>query len=49
MWRVYVIEKFESTVSISEQHVDFDESGVKLRLTILDTPGFCESLNGEDR
>ncbi|KAI1291858.1 Septin-2 [Halotydeus destructor] len=38
----------KSTVDIASQTVDIEERGVKLRLTVVDTPGFGEGLNSSD-
>ncbi|KAF6018869.1 SEPT4 [Bugula neritina] len=45
---VGVEDRLDSTVSIHAQNLDIEESGVKLRLTIIDTPGFSDSLHGKD-
>ncbi|KAM4699885.1 septin-5-like isoform 2-T2 [Discoglossus pictus] len=36
------------TVEIVKQTVDIQEKGVRLRLTIVDTPGYGEAINNED-
>lgn len=38
-------DTIKQTVSISAQQVDVEEKGVKLKLTVVDTPGFGESLD----
>ena len=43
------LDRITSSTKIEAQNLDIEEAGVKLRLTIIDTPGFCDSLNGEDR
>ncbi|XP_067934241.1 septin-4-like isoform X2 [Watersipora subatra] len=43
-----VEDRLESTVKVESQNIDIEEAGVKLRLTIIDTPGFSDSLHGED-
>lgn len=40
-------EKINQTVSITKTTVDILENGVKLRLTIVDTPGFGDCLNND--
>lgn len=37
------------TVEIEKTEVNIEESGIKLKLTIVDTPGFGESLAGVDQ
>uniref|UniRef100_A0A0L8GKA9 Septin-type G domain-containing protein n=1 Tax=Octopus bimaculoides TaxID=37653 RepID=A0A0L8GKA9_OCTBM len=41
-------EKITQTVKIDASTVEIEERGVKLRLTVVDTPGFGDSLNSED-
>jgi septin 2 len=41
-------EQIERTVKIQTSAAVIDERGVKLRLTVVDTPGYAESLNNED-
>ncbi|XP_012944970.1 septin-2 [Aplysia californica] len=41
-------EKIEQTVKIDASTVEIEERGVKLRLTVVDTPGFGDSLNSVD-
>ncbi len=43
-----VAERIKKTVSIEASTVEIEERGVKLRLTIVDTPGFGEAINGND-
>lgn len=38
-------EKIQQTVKIDASSVEIEERGVKLRLTVVDTPGFGDSLN----
>lgn len=45
----YVAEKLQKTVTIEKKYMEIEERGVKLRLTIVDTPGYNDSLCGEDR
>ena len=40
-------ELIEQTVSIDATTVDIEEKGVKLRLTVVDTPGFGDAVNNE--
>uniref|UniRef100_A0A8D8Q6B4 Septin n=1 Tax=Cacopsylla melanoneura TaxID=428564 RepID=A0A8D8Q6B4_9HEMI len=36
------------TTSIEKKSMDIEERGVKLRLTVVDTPGFGDSINSEE-
>lgn len=36
------------TVEITKHAVDIEEKGVKLRLTIVDTPGFGDAVNNTE-
>ncbi|XP_023290793.1 septin-2 [Orussus abietinus] len=42
------LERVEKTTSIEKKTMDIEERGVRLRLTIVDTPGFGDAVNGED-
>lgn len=44
----YVVEKVTRTVKIEAKTVDIEERGVKLRLTVVDTPGFGDAINSEN-
>ena len=37
----------EQTVKIEKKMLEIEERGVKLRLTIVDTPGFGDAVNNE--
>ncbi|XP_049277463.1 septin-4 [Anopheles funestus] len=43
-----VEERIEKTTRIDKKTLDIEEKGVKLRLTIVDTPGFGDAVNCED-
>jgi len=43
-----VEERVAKTVHVEKKHMEIEERGVKLRLTIVDTPGFNDSVNAED-
>uniref|UniRef100_A0A674EMJ6 Zgc:63587 n=1 Tax=Salmo trutta TaxID=8032 RepID=A0A674EMJ6_SALTR len=49
---IYVIspsvEKIERTVQIEASTVEIEERGVKLRLTVVDTPGYGDAINSQD-
>lgn len=38
-------ERINQTVEIIKHTVDIEEKGVKLKLTIVDTPGFGDAVN----
>lgn len=41
-------ENVERTVKIEATTVDIEERGVKLKLTVVDTPGFADAINSEN-
>lgn len=41
-------EKIERTVQIEASTVEIEERGVKLRLTVVDTPGYGDAINSQD-
>ncbi|XP_067011745.1 septin-2 isoform X1 [Anabrus simplex] len=43
-----VSERVEKTTSIEKKVMDIEERGVKLRLTVVDTPGFGDAVNCEE-
>lgn len=44
----YLTEKIERTVQIEASTVEIEERGVKLRLTVVDTPGYGDAINSQD-
>ncbi|XP_044058144.1 septin 4b isoform X10 [Siniperca chuatsi] len=42
------IERITQTVEITKHTVDIEEKGVKLKLTIVDTPGFGDAVNNTE-
>lgn len=42
------VEKIEQTVKIDASTVEIEERGVKLRLTVVDTPGYGDAINCKD-
>lgn len=44
----YPTEKIERTVQIEASTVEIEERGVKLRLTVVDTPGYGDAINSQD-
>ncbi|CAF0964597.1 unnamed protein product [Brachionus calyciflorus] len=43
-----VTEKISKTISITTRTAELEEKGVKLKLTVVDTPGFGDSLNTDE-
>lgn len=41
-------ERINQTVEIIKHTVDIEEKGVKLKLTIVDTPGFGDAVNNNE-
>lgn len=41
-------EKIQQTVKIEASTVEIEERGVKLRLTVVDTPGFADSISSQN-
>ncbi|XP_065197436.1 septin-2-like [Sycon ciliatum] len=41
-------ERIEQTVQLETSTVDIEEKGVRLRLTVVDTPGFGDAINNYD-
>ncbi|XP_072043993.1 septin-5-like isoform X2 [Amphiura filiformis] len=41
-------ERISQTVEIQQSTVDIEEHGVRLKLTVVDTPGFGDSVNSND-
>ncbi|XP_052233544.1 septin-5-like isoform X2 [Dreissena polymorpha] len=41
-------ERIHKTVEMEKKELEIEERGVKLKLTIVDTPGFNDSINAED-
>lgn len=44
----YIAERINQTVEIIKHTVDIEEKGVKLKLTIVDTPGFGDAVNNNE-
>ncbi|XP_067932205.1 septin-1-like [Watersipora subatra] len=42
------VDKVKQTVKIDASSVEIEERGVKLRLTVVDTPGFGDAINTDD-
>ena len=43
-----VEDRIEKTTRIEKKTIDIEERGVRLRLTVVDTPGFGDAINCED-
>lgn len=43
------LEKTKQTVKLDASTVEIEERGVKLRLTVVDTPGFGDAIDNSDR
>ncbi|VDK38396.1 unnamed protein product [Dibothriocephalus latus] len=41
-------ERIHKVTKIEKRQIELDERGVKLRLTIVDTPGFNDAVNAEE-
>ncbi|XP_030828186.1 septin-5 isoform X2 [Strongylocentrotus purpuratus] len=41
-------ERIDKTAEIQRSSIDIEEQGVRLRLTVVDTPGFGDSVNSEN-
>lgn len=41
-------ERIDQTVDIIKHTVGIEEKGIKLRLTIIDTPGFGDAVNNTE-
>uniref|UniRef100_A0A1I8IFH5 Septin-type G domain-containing protein n=1 Tax=Macrostomum lignano TaxID=282301 RepID=A0A1I8IFH5_9PLAT len=41
-------ERVNKTTEIDKRQIELDEKGVKLRLTVVDTPGFNDAINCQD-
>lgn len=42
------VNRIKRTVSVTQSTVEIEEKGVKLKLTVVDTPGFGDSINNGD-
>lgn len=45
---ILFLERITQTVEITKHTVDIEEKGVKLKLTIVDTPGFGDAVNNTE-
>lgn len=44
-----ITAKTKQTVKLDASTVEIEERGVKLRLTVVDTPGFGDAIDNSDR
>jgi len=44
----WCVECIDRTVKIESSTVEIEERGVKLRLTVVDTPGYSDAVNCQD-
>ena len=44
-----IIDVVKRTVRIETSTVEIEERGVKLRLTVVDTPGYGDGMDNKDR
>ena len=42
-----LVERIEKTIEIEKRYMEIEEKGVKLRLTIVDTPGFNDAVDAK--
>lgn len=42
-------ERIDQTVDIIKHTIGIEEKGIKLRLTIIDTPGFGDAIDNTER
>lgn len=45
----FFLAKTKQTVKLDASTVEIEERGVKLRLTVVDTPGFGDAIDNSDR
>lgn len=46
---IIFLEKSKQTVKLDASTVEIEERGVKLRLTVVDTPGYGDAIDSADR
>nr|XP_022339955.1 septin-2-like isoform X2 [Crassostrea virginica] len=44
----HILDNAEQTTDIERKQLEIEEKGVKVRLSVVDTPGFSEALNGDE-
>lgn len=45
---IFLIANLEKTVKIDVSTVEIEERGVKVRLTVVDTPGYGDAIDNTD-
>ena len=48
-WSEITTDVVKRTVKIETSTVEIEERGVKLRLTVVDTPGYGDGMDNKDR
>lgn len=44
----FFLDRIKKTVGICKRTTELEEKGVRLRLTVVDTPGFGDSINAQN-
>lgn len=44
----FFIDRIHQTVEIETNTVEIEEKGIRLRLTVVDTPGFADAVDNTD-
>ena len=47
-WISSCLDRIYQTVTIETNTVEIEEKGIKLRLTVVDTPGFADAVDNTD-
>jgi len=42
---LFLVDRIHQTVSIETNTVEIEEKGIKLKLTVVDTPGFGDAVD----
>lgn len=53
VWKMIVLlfgfaDRIHQTVQIETNTVEIEEKGIRLRLTVVDTPGFADAVDNTD-
>ena len=53
VWKMIVllfgfVDRIHQTVQIETNTVEIEEKGIRLRLTVVDTPGFADAVDNTD-
>lgn len=41
-------DRVSRTTQVEKRYIELDEKGVKLRVTVVDTPGYHDAVNSEE-